>query len=83
MRGRVCSVVGVSMDEDGAAVVKPFLAKHPMKYGVALGSEKLSERFRLEQLPVTLIMDRAGNQVMRFEGYTPEAALEGAVRKAL
>ncbi len=81
--GQGVEVIGVSMDEDGAAVVKPFLGKHPMKYKVALGSEKLSERFRLEQLPVTVIMDRAGNQVMRFEGYTPEAALEGAVKKAL
>ena len=81
--GQGVAVVGVSMDEDGAAVVKPFLAKHPMKYSVALGSEDVSGRFRLEQLPVTVIMDRAGNQVMRFEGYTPEEALEGAVRKAL
>jgi hypothetical protein len=54
-----------------------------MKYAVALGSDEISARYRLEQLPVTLIIDRAGNQLMRFEGYTSEQALEGAVKKAL
>ena len=31
-RPRACAVVGVAMDEEGAARVKPFLEKHPMEY---------------------------------------------------
>lgn len=77
------TVLGISMDEEGAEVVRPFLKKHPMEYPVVLGSEPLAERFDIEQLPVTLIFDRAGKQVARFEGYTEEAVLEEAVRKAL
>ena len=78
------AVLGVSMDEDGAAVVKSFLQKHPMKYPVALGSPAAGQRFQVgESLPVTLVFDRAGKQVQRFEGFTPETALETAVRKAL
>jgi thiol:disulfide interchange protein DsbD len=76
-------VMGVSMDEDGAASVAPFLEKHPMEYAVALGPQELNARYRLESLPVTLIFDRAGHQIKRFEGFTEEAALEAAVRGAL
>ena len=76
-------VMGVSMDEDGAASVTPFLKKHPMEYAVALGTPELNARYRLESLPVTLIFDRAGNQIKRFEGFTEEAALQAAVRGAL
>jgi hypothetical protein len=72
------------MDEDGAGVVKSFLAKHPMKYAVTMGSADAGKRFGVgESLPVTLVFDRSGKQIQRFEGFTPEAALEAALRKAL
>jgi thioredoxin-related protein len=71
------------MDEDGAASVQPFLKKHPMDYAVALGPAELNGRYKLESLPVTLVFDRAGNQIQRFDGFTDEAALEAAVKQAL
>jgi len=77
-------VLGVSMDEDGPARVPSFLKKHPMDYTVALGSEAISKQYNLgELLPVTLIFDRSGKQVQRFEGFTSEADLQAAVQKAL
>jgi thiol:disulfide interchange protein DsbD len=76
-------VLGVSMDEDGAASVEPFLKKHSMEYAVALGQAELNGRYNLESLPVTLVFDRAGNQIQRFEGFIGEAALEAAVEQAL
>src|SRR5205085_9120724 len=60
------AVLGVSMDEDGAALVPPFLKKHPMDYTVALGSEAVSKQYNLgDFLPVTLVFDRSGKQVQR------------------
>ena len=76
-------VLGVSMDEEGAARVGPFLKKHPMDYAVALGPQDLNSRYNLESLPVTLVFDRAGRQIKRFEGFTEEAALTAAVQQAL
>jgi thiol:disulfide interchange protein len=76
-------VVGVSMDDEGAARVAPFLKKHPMDYTVALGSDAVSKQYGLDQLPVTVVFDRAGKQVKRFEGFTSEAALRAAVAPAL
>ena len=39
-------VLGVSMDEEGAERVRPFLKKHPMDYLVALGSEAVVQTVR-------------------------------------
>jgi len=77
-------VLGVSMDEEGAERVRPFLKKHPMDYLVALGSEAVSKHYGLgDLLPVTIVFDRAGKQVKRFEGFTAEDELRAAVQQAL
>jgi thiol:disulfide interchange protein len=77
------SVVGIAMDEEGLERVQPFLKKHPMDYPVGLGSEALNKQFNLDQLPVTLVFDRAGKQIKRFEGFTPDAEILAAVKQAL
>jgi thiol:disulfide interchange protein len=77
-------VLGVAMDDEGAARVEPFLKKHPMDYAVALGSEAIKQQYKVEDLlPVTIVFDRAGKQIKRFEGFTSEADLQAAVQQAL
>jgi thiol:disulfide interchange protein len=77
-------VLGVSVDVDGGApLVESFLKKHPMEYRVVLGSEKTTDLFHVGRLPTTLVFDRQGKTLQRFEGYTPEDALESAVKTAL
>jgi thiol:disulfide interchange protein DsbD len=76
-------VLGVSMDEEGAERVRPFLKKHPMDYLVALGSEAVSKQYGLDELPVTVVFDRSGKKVKRFEGFTSAEALQAAVQQAL
>jgi len=77
-------VLGVSMDVDGGApLVESFLKQHPMKYRVALGSEKMADVFQVNKLPTTVVFDRRGKALQRFEGYTPADALENVVRTAL
>jgi thiol:disulfide interchange protein DsbD len=69
-------VVGISMDEDGADSVKPFLKQIPMTYTVGLGTGTIG------QLPVTVVLDRSGNAVQRFEGFTKPDAIRAAIAKA-
>ena len=76
-------VIGASQDEEGAGKVQPFLKAHPMNYTVALGSPALGDKYKLDALPVTLVFDRTGKQVQRFEGFTPEDGLLAAIQKAL
>jgi thiol:disulfide interchange protein DsbD len=70
-------VVGISMDEDGAEAVRPFLKQLPMKYTVGLGSGDIG------QLPITLVLDRNGNTVERFSGFTSPDKIRAAVAKAI
>jgi thiol:disulfide interchange protein DsbD len=82
--GRGVVVLGVSMDTDGGApLVQSFLKKHPMKYRVALASEKTTDLFHIGPLPTTVVFDRQGKTLQRFEGYTPADALDSVVKTAL
>jgi thiol:disulfide interchange protein DsbD len=77
------AVLGISMDEDGASDVRPFLEKHPIAYPIGLGGAALNKQYALEQLPVTLIFDRSGKQLKRFEGFTSEAELLAGIKLAM
>ena len=77
-------VVGVSMDREGAERVRPFLKKHAMDYTVALGSDAVSDQYGLSDLlPVTVVFDRSGKQVKRFDGLVSEAELQSVVDRAM
>ncbi len=76
-------VVGVSLDEDGAEAVKPFLAKNPMDYQVALGADAAKDKYQVGALPTTLVMDRNGKIVQKFEGFTNPEDIEKVVKQAL
>ena len=75
--GKGVEVVGISMDEDGAAAVNPFLKQMPVKYTIGLGTGSLA------QLPVTLVTDRNGKTVQRFEGFTKADSIRAVVEKAI
>jgi thiol:disulfide interchange protein DsbD len=81
--GQGVAVLGIAMDGEDPARIPPFLKKHPMDYPVGVGAETLNTQYNLDSLPVTLVFDRAGKQVKRFEGFTPEADLLSAVKQAL
>jgi thiol:disulfide interchange protein len=74
------AVIGVSMDEEGATVVTPFLKEHPMTYPVALGAQSINDTMPIAQLPTTVIFDGSGKAVQRFEGLTEAAKIEAAVK---
>jgi thiol:disulfide interchange protein DsbD len=77
------AVIGVSLDDEGAEVVKPFLAKNPMEYQVALGSDAAKDKYQVGPLPTTIVMDRQGKVVHKFEGFTEAAEIRKAVQQAL
>jgi len=54
------AVVGVSMDQEGWKVLRPFLAEHQIPYRMLLGDEATSKRYGIESLPDTFLIDRKG-----------------------
>ena len=60
-KDRGFAVLGVSMDEDGWEVVKPYIQDSRINYRVVLGNERVSDIYGgLDSLPTTLLIDRQG-----------------------
>lgn len=53
-------VLGVSMDDGGWAVLKPFLAEAHVPYPILLGDGPTARRFGIQGLPDTFLIDRQG-----------------------
>jgi cytochrome c biogenesis protein CcmG/thiol:disulfide interchange protein DsbE len=54
------AVVGVSLDEGGWNVVKPFLADAKVPYRMLLGDDPTAQRYGIKNLPDTFLIDRKG-----------------------
>src|SRR5216684_132103 len=61
------AVVGVSMDEGGWKVLKPFLAEHPVPYRMLLGDDATAKRYGAESLPDTFLIDRKGRVAAAYK----------------
>jgi thiol-disulfide isomerase/thioredoxin len=77
------SVVGVSMDDDGWKSVKPYLEENKVNYPVVIGDWDLAKRFGIEELPVTLLIDRDGKVADLHAGMVDKDAFEGEIQKLL
>jgi peroxiredoxin len=54
------AVVGISMDEGGWIVLKPFLAGNHVPYRMLLGDDPTAQRYGIQSLPDTFLIDRQG-----------------------
>ncbi len=82
-RERGLVVVGVSLDES-AEPVRKFRDELGVSYRLALGDEKVAERWGgILGLPVAFVVDREGRLRARHEGEHDLAALEADVLRAL
>jgi peroxiredoxin len=68
-RERGLAVLAVSLDRDGASVVRPFLKRHDLTFLVGLDPEQMVARlYRVWALPSTLILDRQGVPLFAVQG---------------
>jgi cytochrome c biogenesis protein CcmG/thiol:disulfide interchange protein DsbE len=61
-------VIGVSLDEEGWKVLRPFLAEHPIPYTVVLGDEATAKQFGIDAMPDTFLIDRDGKIAAAYRG---------------
>jgi thiol-disulfide isomerase/thioredoxin len=77
-------VVGLSVDQEGADVVKPFAQKLGMNYPVVLTDEKTQEAFGgIEAVPTTFIVDREGHIVKEHTGFADKDEFENEIKPLL
>jgi peroxiredoxin len=76
-KDRGFAVLGVSMDEDGWEVVKPYLAKSKINYRILLGNDDVAKQYGgVESLPTTLVIDRTGTIHSKHEGLVSKSEYE-------
>jgi peroxiredoxin len=55
------AVVGISMDEEGWEVVRPYLEKQKVNYRVVVGGDEIGQTYGgVDSLPTTFMLDREG-----------------------
>jgi cytochrome c biogenesis protein CcmG/thiol:disulfide interchange protein DsbE len=62
------AVVGVSLDDGGWKVLKPFLAQHPIPYRILLGDDPTAQKFGIQTMPDTFLIDRQGRIAAAYLG---------------
>jgi cytochrome c biogenesis protein CcmG/thiol:disulfide interchange protein DsbE len=79
---RGVNVVGVSLDEPGSEIVKKFAAEHKINYPI-LFPDPDSPFWKIENLPMTLLIDREGRLAAKYTGAVPENILRADIAKLL
>ena len=82
-RDRGLSVIGLDMYGESPEVIKPFLTKWKMRYPVAVGTDALGERFNLQEMPLSLLIDRKGRIAVSHAGIVDRAAFERDIQTLL
>jgi len=82
--GQGLTVVGVSLDTDGASVVKAFVKRAGMNYPIVIGDEKIASDYGgITAIPATFVLDRNGNIVTSHQGYASQVVFESEIRPLL
>ncbi|HZK76622.1 MAG TPA: TlpA disulfide reductase family protein, partial [Candidatus Kapabacteria bacterium] len=77
-------ILGIALDDEGMAKVKPWLAAHPVNYPIMLPDEKVTAAYGdMASIPVTFIIDRKGIIRSSFVGIRKEDVVEGMFKPLL
>ncbi len=76
--------LGISMDDEGWPVVKPFLAEMGVKYPVLLGNDHVATLYgEVDSLPVAFFVDRAQKIAGTHVGASSKDRFEAAIQALL
>ncbi|MBZ5640084.1 MAG: TlpA family protein disulfide reductase [Acidobacteriia bacterium] len=77
-------LIAISMDDEGATVVRPFVEKARIPYTNLIGNEAVSDAFGgILGYPSAFFIDRDGKIVASFVGGVPKKVLEDRIREML
>jgi len=83
-KDRGFAVLGVSMDDEGWEVVKPYLEKNRINYRVLVGDDKIAQSYGgVESLPTTFVLDQDGHIAGQHIGLVSKSDYENEIRQLL
>ena len=86
-KARGFELIAISLDDEGAKKVKPFVKAHPMSYTKVVGDFKTAESFSKTLdwavLPVTMLVDKQGRIRFTHVGVKPKELFETEMNQLL
>ena len=83
-KDRGFEVIGVSMDDEGWEVVKPFLADLQVNYRVVIGNDTTAQLYGgVDALPTTFLIDRSGKIAAVHIGLASKKDFEDGIEQLL
>jgi peroxiredoxin len=83
-RTKGLEIVGISLDEKGWSVVKPFIQKYKIGYPVVLDNGEVASKYgEIRSIPTTFFIDKKGKIIDSHVGYMTEADFEKKIKKLL
>jgi len=83
-KDRGFAVLGVSMDDEGWKVIKPFIADMKINYRVILGNDQAAHDYGgLDALPTTFLIDRDGRIASVHVGLASRRDFEDGIEELL
>lgn len=78
------AVIGVSMDDEGWDVVKPFVNHLAINYRIVMGNSEVADAFGgVSALPTTFLIDREGKVAAVHVGLAPKSDIENGIEELL
>jgi cytochrome c biogenesis protein CcmG/thiol:disulfide interchange protein DsbE len=77
------TVIGVSLDEDGWKAVRPVIESQKINYRVGIGDNALAQKYGVDSLPKSLLIDRDGRILVKHVGITSKSQYEREIVRAL
>ncbi len=78
------SVVALSMDQEGSAVVKRMVEKKKINYPVIMADSRVTRDFGgVYGIPTSFLVNRRGNVVKKYTGYIPHSVLINDIKQVL
>jgi thiol-disulfide isomerase/thioredoxin len=81
-RDRGLSLIGISIDLEGAAAMQPVINKLKIEFPVYWYGDKAVQKFKLTAIPLLLII-KQGEIVERLPGQRPEEYLDRKIQEIL
>ncbi len=83
-KSRGLEIVGISLDQGGWIVVKPFIEKYNISYPVVIGDSQVVKDYGgIQAIPTTFIVDAKGNIIQRHVGLLSKSQLERIIKDLL
>lgn len=77
-------IVGVSLDEGGPALVKPFVKKMGINYPIVMGDQKTAAAYGgIQVVPTTFVIDKNGKIAAQHDGGADRATFESEIKPLL